>query len=157
MFLFHSLNNPCYYELCDRQGSIDFSNVYIVLLCSQVQCLVAVLHLQTFRLMQPIFRFPNHVKFKRINMHVHTHVIFVYGSQVRHQSLKKHKSAVGSKEASTSLLKFVVFCERVLSIFLVNVIAAIIGFYGSGRLRRERHVYLSPPLPPPSTPNPNQT
>lgn len=30
MFLFHSLNNPCYYELCDRQGSIDFSNVYIV-------------------------------------------------------------------------------------------------------------------------------
>ena len=72
-------------------------------MCSQVQCLVAVLHLQTFRLMQPIFRFPNHVKFKRINMHVHTHVIFVYGSQVRHQNLKKHESAVGSKEASTSL------------------------------------------------------
>ncbi|XP_022784623.1 cation channel sperm-associated protein subunit beta-like [Stylophora pistillata] len=63
----------------------DIQRATVVLLMKdpfKVQCLVAVLHPQTFQPIQAIFRFPNHVNFKRINLHVHTHVIFVYGSQV---------------------------------------------------------------------------
>lgn len=61
----------------------DFSSVvYSFYLRSQVRSLVSVLDPETSQLLQPIFQFPENATLTKITFHAHSHVIFVYGSQV---------------------------------------------------------------------------
>lgn len=60
--------------------------------CSkQDHSLVAVLDPQSQQLLQPVFRFPQYVNLPMISFHAHTHVIFVYGSEVsKYETLSKY-------------------------------------------------------------------
>lgn len=60
--------------------------------CSkQGHSLVAVLDPQSQQLLQPVFRFPQYVNLPMISFHGHTHVIFVYGSEVsKYETLSKY-------------------------------------------------------------------
>ena len=52
--------------------------------------MVAVLDPQSQQLLQPVFRFPQYVNLQMISFHAHTHVIFVYGSEVsKYETLSK--------------------------------------------------------------------
>lgn len=61
----------------------DFSCVvHSFCLWFQVRSLVAVLDPVTSQLLQPVFQFPENATLTKITFHAHTHVIYVYGSQV---------------------------------------------------------------------------
>ncbi|XP_068707343.1 cation channel sperm-associated auxiliary subunit beta-like [Montipora foliosa] len=65
--------------------SWDIQRRAVVLLMKELKkdcSLVAVLDPYHAKLVQPVFRFPDNLTFSRIISHAHTHVIFVYGSQV---------------------------------------------------------------------------
>lgn len=57
----------------------------------QDHSLVAVIDPQSQQLLQPTFRFPQYVNLQMISFHAHTHVIFVYGSEVsKYETLSKY-------------------------------------------------------------------
>lgn len=65
--------------------------IYFAYCSKQDHSLVAVLDPQSQQLLQPLFRFPQYVNLQMISFHAHTHVIFVYGSEVsKYETLSKY-------------------------------------------------------------------
>jgi len=80
----HLVNNErgCIYQLVITAFFRTFHVLYILFVCGQVRSVVALVDPQTSQLLQPVFQFPENASLTKITFHVHSHVVFVYGSQV---------------------------------------------------------------------------